>query len=99
MSISVTPTSSTVGEGATAEFIATADGINKKNFEYQWKKRGNGNIAKNASGVNGAVLMIPNSLNSDEGQYYCTVTNEWGNNKDSNDATLTVEGMWFKVSS
>ena len=44
------------------------------------------------SGVNGAVLTIPDLLKSDGGQYYCTVTNEWGRSKQSNDVTLIVEG-------
>ena len=96
LSISVTPTNSRVGEGATAIFTATASGINKENFVYQWRKRGNGNLPNKVSGVNGAVLMIPNSLESDKGQYYCNVTNEWGRNVKSNDVTLTVIGKWLK---
>ena len=96
MSISVTPTNSRVGEGATAIFTATASGINKRNFVYQWKKRGNNNLPNKISGVNGAVLMIPNSLKFDEGQYYCNVTNEWGRGMKSNDVTLTVIGKWLK---
>ena len=96
LSIIITPTNSTVGEGATAIFTATASGINKKNFVYQWKKRGNGNLPSKVSGVNGAVLMIPNSLKSDEGQYYCNVTNEWGRSVESNDVTLTVIGKWLR---
>ena len=96
LSISVTPTNSTVGEGATAIFTATASGINKKKFVYQWKKRGNGNLPNKVSGVNGVVLMIPNSLESDKGQYYCNVTNEWGRNVKSNYVTLTVIGKWLK---
>ena len=96
LSISVTSTNNTVGEGATVIFTATASGINKENFVYVWKKRGNRNLPSKVSGVNGAVLMIPNSLKSDEGQYYCTVTNEWGGSVKSNDVTLTVVGMWLK---
>ena len=96
LSISVTPTNNTVGEGATAIFTATTIGINKRNFVYQWKKRGNRNLPNKASGVSGAVLMIPNSRKSDEGQYYCNVTNEWGRSVRSNDVTLTVVGMWLK---
>ena len=92
MSISVTPTNSRVGEGATAIFTATASGINKENFMYQWKKRGNRNLPNKVSGINGAVLMISNSLKSDEGQYYCNVMNEWGRSTKSNDVTLTVIG-------
>ena len=96
LSISVTPTNKTVGEGATAIFTATTSGINKQNFVYQWKKRGNRNLRSKVSGVNGTELMIPNSLKTDEGQYYCTVTNEWGRSVESNDVTLTVVGMLLK---
>ena len=77
-------------------FTAIATGINKKNFTYQWKKKGNGNLLNKVSGVNGAVLEILNSLKSDEGQYYCNVTNEWGRSVKSNDANLTVIGKWLK---
>ena len=93
LSISVSPTNSEVGEGATAVFTATANGINKRNFVYQWKKNGNGNLPNKVSGVNETELMIPNSLKSDGGQYYCTVTNEWGRSMNSVDITLTVVGM------
>ena len=96
LSISVTPTNSRVGEGANTMFTATASGIKKKNFVYQWRKKGNGNLHIKILGVNGAVLMIPNSLKSDEGQYYCNVTNEWGRSMKSNDVTLTVIGKWLK---
>ena len=94
--ISVTPANNTVGEKATAIFTATTSGINKENFMYEWKKRGNRNLPNKVSGVNKAELKIPNSLKSDEGQYYCTVTNEWGRSVKSNDVTLTVVGMWLK---
>ena len=96
LSISVTPTNKTVGEGATAVFTATTSDINGENFVYQWKKRGDRNLPNKVSGVDGAELMIPNSLKSDQGQYYCTVTNEWDRSVRSNDVTLTVVGMWLK---
>ena len=96
LSISVTPANKEAGEGATAKFTAAASGINKENFVYQWKKRGNRNLPNKVSGVNGAELKITNSLKSDDGQYYCTVINEWGNSEVSNDVTLTVVGMWLK---
>ena len=43
-------------------------------------------------GVNRAVLKIPNLTKSDEGHYYCIVTNEWGRSLKSGLLTLTVEG-------
>ena len=75
-----------------ARFIATAGGINMNNFKYQWKKRGRKNLPNKVSGADGAILTIPNLLESDEGQYYCIVTNEWGNSVESDNVSLTVRG-------
>ena len=58
---------------------------------YQWRKR-DGDLPDKVSGVNREVLTIPNVAESDEGQYYCIVTNEWGRSVESNDGSLTVEG-------
>ena len=82
-----------IGEGGTAQFIATASGVNKGNFVYRWRKRGS-SLPNKVSGVNGAVLTIPNLVESDGGKYYCTVNNEWGNNVSSGDVTLTVFGKY-----
>ena len=92
LSIQVTPTSDTIGKGGRATFTATASGINMNNFMYQWRKRGSDRLPDKVSGVDGTILIIPNVIESDEGQYYCIVTNEWGRSEESNDATLTVEG-------
>ena len=81
--------------GKTAQFNATASGINKMNFEYQWKKRNGNSLPKKVSGVNETTLKIPNVTESDEGQYYCTVTNEWGRSVESNNGTLVVSGMLY----
>ena len=93
LSISATPTNSVIGEGRTATFTATATGINMQNFGYEWMKKG-GSLPNKVSGVNGAVLTIPNLVESDGGKYYCTVNNEWGNNVSSGDVTLTVFGKY-----
>ena len=61
------------------------------NFTYQWKKRGS-DLPDKASGVNGTELTIPNAAKSDEGQYYCIVTNEWGRSVESGNIMLTVKG-------
>ena len=76
-----------------ATFTATTGGINMNNFMYQWSKRNNASLPDKVSGVNGTVLTIPNVLESDEGQYYCIVTNEWGRSVESNNVILTVVGM------
>ena len=81
--------------GETVQFNATASGINKVNFMYQWKKRGSDSLPDKVSGINETILTIPNVLESDEGQYYCTVTNEWGRSVESNDGNLTFSGMLY----
>ena len=58
---------------------------------YQWRKR-DGDLPDKALDINGEVLTIPNVIESDEGQYYCIVSNEWGRSVESNDGSLTVEG-------
>ena len=92
LSISATPPRLTVREGTTAQLNATASGIKINNFVYQWKKRGSNSLPDKVSGINGTVLTIPNAQDSDEGNYLCLVTNEWGNNMRSNDIILTVTG-------
>ena len=94
LSVQATPASRTIGERGTAEFVATASGINMINFMYQWRKRGSDSLPYKVSGVNEAILTIPNLIVSDEGQYYCVVTNEWGRSVESDDARLTVKGTF-----
>ena len=95
MSVSITPNNLSVGRGTTAQFRAMGDGIStsESNFVYQWTKRSNNSLPNKVSGINETVLTIPNALESDEGQYYCTVTNEWGRSVESNDVTLSTFGM------
>ena len=81
-------------EGRTAYLTATASGINVKNYEYQWKKRGGMHFPNKVIGVNGTVLKIPSLTRSDEGHYYCIVTNEWGRSLKSALLTLTVESTY-----
>ena len=83
-----------IGERGTANLTAIARGVNMRSFMYQWRKRGSSSLPNKVSGVNGAVLTIPNLVKSDEGKYYCIVTNEWGNSVRSDDVTLTVQGMY-----
>ena len=82
--------------GGTADFTAIAEGINTgiNTFTYQWKKRdSNTSLPDKVLGVNGTVLTIPNVTESDNGHYYCIVTNEWGRSVESNDVNFTVYGM------
>ena len=92
LSIRVTPTNVVIGEGGTAQFTAIGSGVNMGRFMYQWRRKGS-RLLNKVSGVNGAVLTIPNLVKSDEGEYYCTVTNEWGNSERSGDVTLSIQGM------
>ena len=96
LSLSVTPTNPVIGERGTAQFTATANGVSMRNFVYQWS-RGSSSLPYKVSGINGVVLTIPDLVKSDEGVYYCTVTNEWGNSMRSNGITLSVKGMYAHV--
>ena len=91
------PTYLVTNEDETVNINITASGItNETSLMYRWRKRGRGRSLPNkASGVNGTVLTIPNLVESDEGVYYCTVTNEWGNSERSDDVTLRVQGIYL----
>ena len=70
-----------------------ANGVSTNNFRYQWRKRGSNNLPSKVTSVNEEVLTISNVTESDEGQYYCTVTNEWGRSVESDNVTLSIFGM------
>ena len=78
LSIKIESKNIMIGKGRTAYFNATADGISTSEnaFIYQWKKRSSNTLPDKVLGVNGPVLTIPSVVESDQGQYYCTVTNE-----------------------
>ena len=67
------------------------------NFIYQWKKRDSDSLPDKVSDVDRIILVIPNLILSDGGQYYCIVTNEWGRSVESNDVILTVEGTYCTI--
>ena len=83
------------GKRTTAEFTAVASGVttNGTSFMYQWIKRGRNSLPNKVLAVNEAILTIPNAVESDEGQYYCIVTNEWSRSVESDNVTLTTYGM------
>ena len=97
LSISITPNNLMIGKGTTAEFTAMATGISTddNNFIYQWRKRDSSSLPEKVSGINESVLTIPDVLESDEGQYYCTVTNEWNRSVESNNVALTIYGRYI----
>ena len=85
--------------GGTANFTAIASGVNTdiNTFTYQWKKRSSNSLPDKVLGVNGTILMIPNVTESDNGLYYCVVTNEWGRSVESNDVNFTVYGTYVTM--
>ena len=96
MTISVVPNKKVTAKGKTINFTAVASGIST-NITYEWKKRGSNSLPHKVSGVNGTELTIPNVLESDEGQYYCIVTNEWGRSVESGFANLIIYGMYVSI--
>ena len=93
LSINVMQNNVVLNESDDAKLVITASGVNKKNFTYRWNKKGRrASIPKKASGIHRNMLMIPDLRESDEGNYFCTVTNEWGSNARSDDITLNVQG-------
>ena len=94
LSISITsPHNPMTSEGGNIKLIAAASGItDKKPLMYLWKKNGKNKLPDKALGHKSTLLTIPNLIEADEGQYYCTVTNEWGNSVRSGYITLTVQG-------
>ena len=83
-----------IPENKTAKLTAMADGIrtDTNSFKYQWRKRDSDSFPDKVSVVNISVLTIPKFNKSDEGQYYCIVTNEWDRSVESNSVNLTVSG-------
>ena len=75
-------------------FTAKASGIKTKKevkFKYEWWKFSSGNNPIMVE-RNKRRLLIDNVGIGDESDYYCIVTNEWGNKKHSNTVHLTVTG-------
>ena len=93
LSVQVKPNHSVTGKGRIVHFTAVASGISK-NFRHQWRKRGSNSLPNKVSGIDGTVLTIPDVLESDEGQYYCIVTNEWNRSVESDNIILIVQGMY-----
>ena len=99
LTISVMPDSLQVVTEGTATFTAVTTGIktDESIFTYQWMKRGSNSLPDEELEVNGTVLTIPNVLESDNGFYYCIVTNEWNRSIESNNVTLDIYGTYVTV--
>ena len=95
LSIGITsPHNPMISEGGTVTFIATSSGItDKKELTYLWERNGTNRLPDKALGYRSTILTIPNLMENDSGQYYCTVTNEWGNSVKSEFITLTIQGI------
>ena len=92
MSITVSPLNQTVSEGGVATFTATGNGIRtiSGEFDYEWWKLSNGQQSVMVRRKRG--LQIQNVKIKDDGDYYCIVINEWGNEQFSKSVHLIVTG-------
>ena len=82
-----------VSEGGTVTLTAAASGItDKKPLMYLWEKNGTNKLPDKVLGHRSTMITIPNVMEDDEGQYSCTVSNEWGNSVKSEYVNLTVQG-------
>ena len=88
--ISVVPNNLLIAEGGTAQFNVTVVGTGE--IMYQWKKRNADRLPEKVLGEDTSVLRIPNLDKSDEGLYYCIVTDTLNMTVESNNITLTVYG-------
>jgi len=81
------PSSQSVEVTHNTTLSTTVSGVGVENFMYQW--RHNGTII---TGETGDTLLITDAMESDSGDYECTVTNEYGDS-DMSSASVTVTGM------
>ena len=91
LAISVVSSDIVINKGGTVQFIASASGVGALN--YQWKKRGVEKLPDKVISQNTSMIEIPNIVNSDEGQYYCVVTNMWNRSLESSNVDLKIYGM------
>jgi len=94
LSIKATSDDRVIGERGSVQLTITARGVNRRNFVYKWRRRV-GTFSERVHGINTTTLTIHNALVSDGAQYYCLVTNEWGNSVMTGDIKLTVKGMLY----
>jgi len=80
----VTPSSQNVEMTHFATFTATVSGVGVENFRYQW--RHNGIYISGNTGT----LLITNVNRHHSGEYWCIVTNQYGDRVISNKVYLTI---------
>ena len=95
MTISIVSKNILVNKGETVQFTATASGVGT--LRYQWRKRGIDELPDKVSGENTLVLTIPNIDKSDEGKYFCIVTNMWNRSVKSSQVKLNINGMFVAI--
>ena len=93
MAVNITPASLIIVKKGTTTFTARGSGAKMILYINGGREVVTVFLIKYVSGSNGPILKIPNVLESDEEQYYCIVTNEWGRNVISDDVTLSIFGM------
>ena len=87
--INTHPMNSKVKALTSVTFTCSVSDVN--GVTYSWN-RANGDIPSNRSrGQNTNTLTITRAIPSDEGMYYCIVTNDGGSTS-SRSASLTVDG-------
>ena len=85
--VTVTPSTQSVEVTQTAKFTTTVTGIGP--FHYQWQ-RGNDNL----TGETNSTLIINNVSHSDQANYSCYVSNNYGDYAISNHVYLQVTSMY-----
>ena len=78
------PTEIQVNEGERVEFNCSANGVGANDFKYQWFL--NNNIL--VVGGNTSILVITSVSVDNIGNYTCSVTNSYGDSKESGMARL-----------
>ena len=91
LAVSIVSSDVVINKGGTVQFVASASGVGT--LSYQWAKRGVEKLPAKVIGQNTSILEIPNVITSDEGQYYCVVTNVWERNLESSNVSLKIYGM------
>lgn len=88
-SVNVTPHDQTVEVTHTASFVAEARGIGLKQFTYQWMH--DGAIIKSG---NHPTLYIHTVTEVNGGNYWCIVSNIYGDKNTSNAVVLNITSMY-----
>ena len=81
-----------VAINSSVTLSATAEGPGHDHFRYHWKKIGSNSLPSIANGQDTPNLVIAPTAISDNGSYYCMVTNQWANTVRSNDGLVLVLG-------